>query len=251
MTLGSSFVYIRNKSVNAIEEADQALSDINEFKFDLTEDQLKEEKNKFKDIIFWLDNTPDLPEMPYQEAQEQLRAVEQIYLTIDQIIENNKLAETALQKASEIIGSLDSSQLHDVDYWESEVSSLDKAIKLLQDTPTDLSSTIQAQIKDALLDYGSRYSQSQDSLRAEREASNGIRRAEKLNQQASEILRQSKPSIQDLENAQSKVTEALDIINDIPSNTTVSSQISNNRRNYETTLNSISSKLLPSQSKNT
>lgn len=241
--IGSSFAYVRNKSTNAIEEADQILSDINESKFDLTEDQLQEEKDKFQGIIFWLENTPNLPRMPYQEAQNQLRAVEDTYLIIDRILDNNEIAEAALQKADELIVNLDVSQPRDISYWESEINSLNEAIELLQSAPTELSSTIQTQIKDALSNYSSRHSQAKDSLSVEREAANGFKRAENLNQQASEILRESKASIQDLENAQSQVNEALNIINDIPSNTTVATQVLNGRENYERTLESISNKL--------
>jgi len=240
------FTYVRSQALSSIKQANQIILSINSLNSSLTETELTQKKEEIDKVLFWLQKIPNLPQMPYQNSQIKLQEIQQISADIDQEFTNNLKAKDTLgdaQKSVNSLGRIDFNVPQSLSYWQNAQDILRQAIQSLGNIPDNISEDIQTQVKDALGNYESLYSQVSKALEWEQKALGYLSKAENFAQQASDILAEIKPDITALESAKSNMNEAINILRDIPSQTSIAINAQAKIPDYEQTLNSISERL--------
>ena len=240
------FIYIKDKSTKYIQQANQIITTLNDSGLNLTEVELNQKKQDINKTIFWLDKVPKLPHIPYQEAQEKKQSIRQIANDIETKNINNKIAKDILKEARDTLqkfGEIKFSEPNPVSYWQDSKDVLSQVIESLKKAPTNTSDSVQKQVSDTLEEYKSQLSQVINSLNSEKKAINDLREADNLKQLGSEVLNQSKPSIDSLENAISNLNDSINILGKLPSNVTVSQNNKNKIDDSKQVLDSLENKL--------
>ncbi|NEU73877.1 hypothetical protein PI95_015255 [Hassallia byssoidea VB512170] len=159
-------------------------------------------------------SVPNIPGLSYQQAQTGLNNFSTCIKTVnakENFFEAKRLSRKAFLFDDEMTLS--------VQEWEGMRSDLGKAIDLLKSIPNDVNTYPQSQ--KALKVYQNQFSKVNQRLQQEQTAVNAFNRAEDLNNEADQLTRNS-PSLETLNEAESKVKDAIKLIKTIPQGTTVS-----------------------------
>jgi Tfp pilus assembly protein PilV len=170
-------------------------------------------------------SVPNIPGLGYQEAQSGLNNFSTCIKTInakENFFEAKRLSKKALLFDAEMTFS--------VQYWEGMRSDLEKSINLLKTIPNDVNTYAQSQ--KTLKLYQNKFQKVNQRLQQEQAAVNAFNRAEDLKNQADQLTRNS-PNLETLNEAESKVKEAIQIIKTIPQGTTVSQKSQDTRLIYQ------------------
>ena len=159
-------------------------------------------------------SVPNIPGLGYQQAQTKLNNFYTCIKTVnakENFFEAKRLSKKAL--------GIDAEMTFSVQEWEGMRSDLEKAIDLLKTIPNDVNTYAQSQ--KTLKVYQNQFQQVNQRLQQEQTAVNAFNRAEDLKNQADQLTRNS-PKLETLNEAESKVKDAIQIIKTIPQGTTVS-----------------------------
>ena len=159
-------------------------------------------------------SVPNIPGLGYQQAQTGLNNFSTCIKTVnakENFFEAKRLSKKAL--------GIDTEMTFSVQEWEGMRSDLEKAIYLLKTIPNDVNTYAQSQ--KTLKVYQNQFQQVNQRLQQEQTAVNAFNRAEDLKNEADQLTRNS-PKLETLNEAESKVKDAIQIIKTIPQGTTVS-----------------------------
>lgn len=159
-------------------------------------------------------SVPNIPGLGYQEAQTKFNNFSTCIKTVnakEKFFEAKRLSKKAL--------GIDEQMTFSVPEWEGIRSDLVKAIDLLKTIPNDVNTYPQSQ--KALKVYQNQFQQVNQRLQQEQAAVNAFNNAENLKNEADKLTRNS-PNLETLNEAESKVINAIQLIKTIPQGTTVS-----------------------------
>lgn len=159
-------------------------------------------------------SVPNIPGLSYQQAQTKLNNFSTCIKTVnakENFFEAKRLSRKAFLFDDEMTLS--------VQEWEGMRSDLGKSIDLLKSIPNDVNTYPQSQ--KALKVYQNQFQKVNQRLQQEQTAVNAFNRAEDLKNEADQLTRNS-PSLETLNEAESKVKDAIKLIKTIPQGTTVS-----------------------------
>ncbi len=157
---------------------------------------------------------PNIPGLGYQQAQTGLNVFSTCIKTLnakENFFEAKRLSRKAL--------GIDDEMTFSVQEWEGIRSDLEKSIDLLKSIPKDVNTYAESQ--KALKVYQNQFSKVNQRLQQEQTAVNAFNRAEDLKKEA-DILTRNSPKLETLNEAESKVKDAIKLIKTIPQGTTVS-----------------------------
>ncbi len=157
---------------------------------------------------------PNIPGLGYQQAQTGLNVFSTCIKTVnakENFFEAKRLSRKAL--------GIDAEMSFSVQEWEGIRSDLGKAIDLLKTIPKDVNTYAESQ--KALKVYQNQFSKVNQRLQQEQTAVNAFNRAEDLKKEA-DLLTRNSPKLETLNEAESKVKDAIKLIKTIPQGTTVS-----------------------------
>lgn len=173
-----------------------------------------EASKKVNEATRLLYSVPAIPGLGSQKAQTGLNNFSTCIKTVnakENFFEAKRLSRKALAINKEMTFSLQE--------WEGIRSDLGKAIDLLKTVPNDVNTYPQSQ--KALKLYQNQFQEVNQRLQQEQTAVNAFNRAEELKNEADQLTRNS-PNLETLNEAESKVKDAIKIIKTIPQGTTVS-----------------------------
>ncbi|MBW4570043.1 MAG: hypothetical protein KME31_19045 [Tolypothrix carrinoi HA7290-LM1] len=173
-----------------------------------------EASKKVNEATKLLYSVPNIPGLGYQQAQTKLNNFSTCIKTVnakENFFEAKRLSRKAFLFDEEMTFS--------VQEWEGMRSDLEKSIDLLKTIPNDVNTYPQSQ--KALKVYQNQFSKVNQRLQQEQTAVNAFNRAEDLKNEADQLTRNS-PSLETLNEAESKVKDAIKIIKTIRKGTTVS-----------------------------
>ncbi|MCV3216559.1 hypothetical protein OGM63_24120 [Plectonema radiosum NIES-515] len=173
-----------------------------------------EASKKVNEATKLLYSVPNLPGLSYQEAQTGLNVFSTCIKTVnakENFFEAKRLSKKAL--------GIDNEMTFSVPEWEGMRSDLEKSIDLLKTIPTDVNTYPQS--KKALKAYQNQFQKVNQRLQQEQTAVNAFNRAEDLNNEA-DLLTRNSPKLETLNQAESKVKDAIKLIKTIPQGTSVS-----------------------------
>jgi len=159
-------------------------------------------------------SVPNIPGLGYQQAQTGLNVFSTCIKTVnakENFFEAKRLSRKAL--------GIDAEMTFSVQEWEGMRSDLGKAIDLLKTIPKDVNTYTDSQ--KALKVYQNQFSKVNQRLQQEQTAVNAFNRAEDLKKEA-DLLTRNSPKLETLNEAESKVKDAIKLIKTIPQGTTVS-----------------------------
>ncbi|MGI2905029.1 hypothetical protein [Tolypothrix sp. VBCCA 56010] len=159
-------------------------------------------------------SVPNIPGLSYQQAQTKLNNFSTCIKTVnakENFFEAKRLSRKAFLFDDEMTFS--------VQEWEGMRSDLENSIDLLKTIPNDVNTYPQSQ--KALKIYQNQFSKVNQRLQQEQTAVNAFNLAEDLKNEADQLTRNS-PSLETLNEAESKVKDAIKLIKTIPPGTTVS-----------------------------
>lgn len=159
-------------------------------------------------------SVPNIPGLGYQEAQSKLNNFSTCIKTVnakENFFEAKRLSRKAFLFDDEMTFS--------VQEWSGMRSDLEKSIDLLKTIPNDVNTYAQSQ--KALKVYQNQFPKVNQRLQQEQTAVNAFNRAEDLKNEADRLTRNS-PNLETLNEAESKVQDAIKLIKSIPQGTTVS-----------------------------
>ena len=157
---------------------------------------------------------PNIPGLGYQQAQTGLNVFSTCIKTLnakENFFEAKRLSRKAL--------GIDDEMTFSVQEWEGIRSDLEKSIDLLKTIPNDVNTYAESQ--KALKVYQNQFSKVNQRLQQEQTAVNAFNRAEDLKKEA-DLLTRNSPKLETLNEAESKVKDAIKLIKTIPQGTTVS-----------------------------
>ncbi|MBW4479888.1 MAG: hypothetical protein KME54_24345 [Tolypothrix brevis GSE-NOS-MK-07-07A] len=157
---------------------------------------------------------PNLPGLGYQQAQTGLN----VFSTCIKIVNAKENFFEAKRLSTKALG-IDDETTFSVQEWEGIRSDLEKSIDLLKTIPKDVNTYPQSQ--KALKIYQNQFSKVNQRLQQEQTAVNAFNRAEDLKKEA-DLLTRNSPKLETLNEAESKVKDAIKLIKTIPQGTTVS-----------------------------
>ncbi|MGI8504030.1 MAG: hypothetical protein ACR2LR_23285 [Hassallia sp.] len=169
---------------------------------------------KLNEATRLLYSVPNLPGLGYQQAQTKLNNFSTCIKTVnakENFFEAKRLSRKAL--------GIDDEMTFSVQEWEGMRSDLEKSIELLKTIPNDVNTYAQSQ--KALKLSQNQFQEVNQRLQQEETAVNAFNRAEDLKNQADQLTRNS-PNIETLNEAESKVKDAIKVIKTIPKGTTIS-----------------------------
>ncbi|GAX43621.1 hypothetical protein NIES4075_46360 [Tolypothrix sp. NIES-4075] len=173
-----------------------------------------EASKKVNEATRLLYSVPNIPGLSYQQAQSGLNNFSTCIKTVnakENFFEAKRLSRKAL--------GIDDEMTFSVQEWEGMRSDLEKSIDLLKTVPNDVNTYPQSQ--KALKVYQNQFQKVNQKLQQEQTAVNAFNRAEDLKNQADQLTR-NYPKLETLNEAESKVKDALTLIKTIPQRTTVS-----------------------------
>jgi hypothetical protein len=170
-------------------------------------------------------SVPNIPGLGYQKAQSGLNNFSTCIKTVnakENFFEAKRLSRKALLFDDEMTFS--------VEEWSGMRSDLENSIDLLKTIPNDVNTYAQSQ--KTLKVYQNQFQKVNQRLQQEQAAVNAFNRAEDLNNQADQLTRNF-PNLETLNEAESKVKDAIKIIKTIPQGTTVSQKSQDTRLIYQ------------------
>jgi hypothetical protein len=182
-----------------------------------------------------LQSIPNLPGFAYQQIQSELTNFSSCIKTA-QVIENfftaKKLSEKALGVDENTIISLQS--------WQAIYSDLAKAIASLKNIPPDVN--IYAKAQQELKQYQIKLGELNQLIEKEQIAITAFNSSEALNREVDKI-NQNQPNLDSLGKAESKIKNAIQVLETIPPGTTVSEKSKNLLSTYQHKLADIKYKI--------
>lgn len=159
-------------------------------------------------------SVPNIPGLGYQKAQTGLNIFSKCIKIVnakENFFEAKRLSRKAL--------GIDDEMTFSVQEWEGMRSDLEKSIDLLKTIPNDVNTYAQSQ--KALKIYQNQFQEVNQRLQQEQTAVKAFNRAEDLKKEA-DLLTRNSPKLETLNEAESKVKDAIKLLKTIPQGTTVS-----------------------------
>jgi hypothetical protein len=204
-----------------------------------TNSNVLDTSKKVNEAVKLLNSVPNIPGLPYQQAQNELNnfggCIKGINTTRD-FVEAKKISQKAL--------GINQAKILPIKEWQVMSSDLERAIVLLKTIPKD--AVVYSKSQKELPNYQKKLQQINQKIHNEESALNAFTQAEDLTKEV-DSLTQNSPNIESLSEAESKVKTAIQILEDIPSRTTISEKSQNNLSVYRNKLKDIQYKLSSKQ----
>ncbi len=197
-------------------------------------DNFSETSKNVNQAVKLLGSVPKLPGETYPEAQKELTKFSECTKTVDA-----KSSFLNAENLSKKAFSVDNQTVLPIEEWQKIRFQLETAIVEIQNIPTDVDVSKQAQSK--LSKYQNQLKLINQKTQNEQIAVNALRRARKLKSQAENIVRFN--NLKSLSKAQLQINNAIQIINSPPDKTTISENKKDYLESYQTLLNNIQYKM--------
>lgn len=207
---------------------------IKECKEQTEADNFSETSKNVNQAVKLLQSVPKLPGETYPEAQKEVTKFSECIKTVDA-----KSSFLNAENLSKKAFSVDNQTVLPIEEWQKIRFQLETAIVEIQNIPTDVDVSKQAQSK--LSKYQNQLKLINQKTQNEQIAVNALSRASKLKSQAENIVRFN--NLKSLSKAQLQVNNAIQIINNLPDKTTISENKKDYLESYQTLLNNIQYKM--------
>lgn len=145
--------------------------------------------------------------------------------------------ETAQKLAIEAANMVQNAP-HPLEVWQQSTVKWQEAVKLLEAIPED--SSISTQAKEKLITYQTNYTTISNRLVTEQKAAANLEAAQKLAWEAALMVQNPPHPVENWQNAQSKLQQAINLLNTIPQGTFVATKAKDKLANYQINYNTIS-----------